>query len=427
LGDKAVSQENVELVSRTIPSAELNFAELARNDAIYAAYLEEVRSLFHDDVVFVNHGFPAGQMTCVGLAGIRSLFRDWYKPWRTYRTEVERAVDCGERVLHLTRDITLHEARHTFAPMMITQPWRSHTTVTAISCRGPRPRRQACWTPTLRRPPSEPNDQLVFPLDQSAVARGRTRCHARWMGRTRSPLETAIIAWIAFKVISVLLGFGLTVETLSNRSHGGQINPEAGQAIGYASLALGVLILLLLLAEGKYLIAACLAGVAIAVPLLIQTYKPSITVRPPIPGQRGGSLLKPAIGDQRAGRSGGAAIPVVDLYAAVLANSAALPRGMIVVEGTPACERMTAAARAQLEQAVLHGRTGCPQALAVAGRRALFGRLYLSETDLLRRLSVAADAQSAVFLAGNAVHVELVAEASGWRISGFTGGAFAGR
>jgi hypothetical protein len=246
------------------------------------------------------------------------------------------------------------------------------------------------------------------------------------MGRIRSPLETAIIAWIALKVISVLLGFGLTVETLSNRSHGGQINPEVGQAIGYASLALGVLILLLLLAEGKYLIAACLAGVAIAVPLLIQTYKPSITVRPPIPGQRGGSVLNPAIGDQRAGGSGGAAIPVVDLYAAVLANSTALPRGMIVVEGTPACERMTAAARAQLEQAVLHGRTGCPQALAVTGRRALFGRLYLSETDLLRRLSVAPDAHSAVFLAGNGIHVELVSAVGGWRISGFTGGAFAG-
>jgi hypothetical protein len=101
---------------------------------------------------------------------------------------------------------------------------------------------------------------------------------------------------------------------------------------------------------------------------------------------------------------------------------------MIVAEGTPACKRMTAAARAQLEQAVLHGRTGCPQALAVAGRRTLFGRLYLSETELLSRLSVAADAHSAVFLAGNGVHVELVEVASGgWRISGFRGGAFAGR
>jgi len=99
-----VSQENVELVARTIPSADLNFAELARDDAIYAAYLEDVHSLFHANVVFVNHGFPAGEMSCVGLAGVRSLFRDWYKPWKAYRTEVERAVDCGERVLHLTRD-----------------------------------------------------------------------------------------------------------------------------------------------------------------------------------------------------------------------------------------------------------------------------------------------------------------------------------
>lgn len=99
-----MSQENMDLVARTIPSADLNFAELARNDAMYDAYIEDVGSLFHSDVTFVNHGFPAGQMTCVGLAGVRSLFRDWYEPWETYRTEVERAVDCGERVLHLTRD-----------------------------------------------------------------------------------------------------------------------------------------------------------------------------------------------------------------------------------------------------------------------------------------------------------------------------------
>ena len=99
-----MSQRNVELVARTIPSSDLNFAELARSDALYAAYMEEVGRLFHADVTFTNHGFPAGEMTCVGLAGVRSLFRDWYKPWETYRTEVERAVDCGERVLHLTRD-----------------------------------------------------------------------------------------------------------------------------------------------------------------------------------------------------------------------------------------------------------------------------------------------------------------------------------
>src|SRR5271167_4890553 len=99
-----MSQENVDLVVRTIRSPEVNWAEISRDDEMYAAHLELVASAFHSDVTFANHGFPAGEQTCVGLAGVRSLFRDWHKPWATYRTEVERAVDCGERVLVLTRD-----------------------------------------------------------------------------------------------------------------------------------------------------------------------------------------------------------------------------------------------------------------------------------------------------------------------------------
>ena len=94
-----MSEANVELVARTIPSADLNFAEVARSDEMYAAYIEVFASGFHADVTFVNHGSPAPETTCVGLAGVRSLFRDWYRPWKTYRTEVERAVDCGAQVL----------------------------------------------------------------------------------------------------------------------------------------------------------------------------------------------------------------------------------------------------------------------------------------------------------------------------------------
>ena len=60
----------------------------------------------------------------------------------------------------------------------------------------------------------------------------------------------------------------LTLETsrattLSNRSTSG-INPDVGRAIGYASIGVGILILFLLVADGKYLIAACLAAAAIA-------------------------------------------------------------------------------------------------------------------------------------------------------------------
>lgn len=71
---------------------------------MYATHRKRIDPLFHDDFTFANHGFPAGEMTCTGLDGVRSLFRDWYRPWASYRTEVERAVDCGDQVLNLTRD-----------------------------------------------------------------------------------------------------------------------------------------------------------------------------------------------------------------------------------------------------------------------------------------------------------------------------------
>jgi ketosteroid isomerase-like protein len=32
---------------------------------------------------------------------MRRMFKDWLGPWDSYRIEIERAVDCGERVLVL--------------------------------------------------------------------------------------------------------------------------------------------------------------------------------------------------------------------------------------------------------------------------------------------------------------------------------------
>ena len=100
-----MSEENVELVVGTLRGPDVNLAEIARDDEMFAAMMQEIGSAFRADIQFDNHGFPAGDVTCVGLDAVRSLFRDWYQPWETYRTEVEQAIDCGERVLLLTRDL----------------------------------------------------------------------------------------------------------------------------------------------------------------------------------------------------------------------------------------------------------------------------------------------------------------------------------
>jgi len=249
------------------------------------------------------------------------------------------------------------------------------------------------------------------------------------MTRTRSSLETAIIAWIALKVISALLGFGLTVETLSNRSTSG-INPDVGRAIGYASIGVGILILFLLVADGKYLIAACLAAAAIAVPLVIQAHIPnipSITHRRlnPVPGIQGvGSALSKA---QHSSALRAAAIPIVALYDALAVDSTVRQRANIHTQGNAACDRMTEAAQAGLEEAMLQrhaGRhTSCLQALGIAARRKVFGsRPYSDTTVLLSRVSVLPRTGTAVFFAGGGVRMELVTARSGrWLISRFVG------
>lgn len=244
----------------------------------------------------------------------------------------------------------------------------------------------------------------------------------------------AIVAWIGLKVVSLALGAGLGFAALSSRSSKGGINPEVGRAVAFVSLGLAVFILLLLVADGKYLIAACLAGAAIAVPLVVQAANVSIAVKSPIPGQRGGyGLNRPtARGGRQAGELLGAAVPAAELYAALLPESATRPRSVILAEGIRACSLMTTRARVQLERAMLHRPadrpTGCAQALAVAGRRNVHGPRYLTEGELLSRLSVGADEHHAVFLAGNGIDVELVAVAAGrWRIGGFSGRAFTRR
>jgi ketosteroid isomerase-like protein len=43
---------------------------------------------------------PGGK-TYTGLDGFRESWLDWLAPYAEYRTEVEEAIDCGERVLLL--------------------------------------------------------------------------------------------------------------------------------------------------------------------------------------------------------------------------------------------------------------------------------------------------------------------------------------
>ncbi len=93
-----MSQENVELVIALQRSAEEDFVQLIADDERWRQVAAAAAPVVHDDVISVRPGIP-GSKGYVGLDGFRALWLDWPAPWAEYRTAIEKAIDCGERVL----------------------------------------------------------------------------------------------------------------------------------------------------------------------------------------------------------------------------------------------------------------------------------------------------------------------------------------
>ena len=95
-----MSQENVELVMSLQRTADEDFVELIRDDERWRALADAAAPFVHDDVVSIRPGVPGGK-PYVGLEGFRRLWLDWLAPWAEYRTAIDEAFDCGDRVLLL--------------------------------------------------------------------------------------------------------------------------------------------------------------------------------------------------------------------------------------------------------------------------------------------------------------------------------------
>jgi hypothetical protein len=96
-----MSQESVELVRGLQPASDVDWAQLVRDDELWAMATEAVAPYVHPDCEFVVRGLPDGATAYAGLDGFRALWLDWLLPWATYRVEVQEAIDLGERVLLL--------------------------------------------------------------------------------------------------------------------------------------------------------------------------------------------------------------------------------------------------------------------------------------------------------------------------------------
>jgi len=95
-----VSQQNVEIVlGLPLFRPGVDIVELTRNDAVSARMASEISSLFHEDFECVFPDLLGHSKTYRGFSGLRTAWLDWLAPWTSYRIEMERGVDCGDRVL----------------------------------------------------------------------------------------------------------------------------------------------------------------------------------------------------------------------------------------------------------------------------------------------------------------------------------------
>jgi SnoaL-like domain len=97
---RAMSQENVELVTRFHPGSGTDLVALAHDETAWGAAEGAVAPFLEPD--FTLDTVILGQRTrYTGLEGFRQGWLDWLGPWSSYYDELEEAVDLGERVLLL--------------------------------------------------------------------------------------------------------------------------------------------------------------------------------------------------------------------------------------------------------------------------------------------------------------------------------------
>jgi hypothetical protein len=100
-----MSQENVDLVLGVIPPPEVDLARLVRDDEQWAQLAGVIGPVFHQDFECVGRQIGNPSFGHSGLDAFRAFWLDWLASWDTYRMEeIERAIDCGDRVVVIVRD-----------------------------------------------------------------------------------------------------------------------------------------------------------------------------------------------------------------------------------------------------------------------------------------------------------------------------------
>jgi ketosteroid isomerase-like protein len=100
-----MSEENVEIVKAAIPPSSTDLCALFADDSNAARRIEAVAPLFHPEFEFQAHGGVAERTAGRGFPALVEAWREWLKPFDSFRTEVERYVPVDDdRILVVLRD-----------------------------------------------------------------------------------------------------------------------------------------------------------------------------------------------------------------------------------------------------------------------------------------------------------------------------------
>jgi ketosteroid isomerase-like protein len=101
-----MSQQNVELVKRALPSGvdmvELFRASPSGDPAAADIDVTVFASDFETELISSQAGGSI-EPAAAGPEGLAEAWRDWLEPWETYWIETERLIDAGDEVIQLVR------------------------------------------------------------------------------------------------------------------------------------------------------------------------------------------------------------------------------------------------------------------------------------------------------------------------------------
>src|ERR1700746_1201041 len=98
-----MSQENDELVRALIGGTDAeDLIPLIRDDRLWDVAAESAGSVLHPDFEYIGTVIGT-ERAYVGYGCLREFLVDLLAPWDEYRSEVERTIDLGERVVTIFR------------------------------------------------------------------------------------------------------------------------------------------------------------------------------------------------------------------------------------------------------------------------------------------------------------------------------------